>query len=131
MKTLPEPDVLGCYFDAGFSPHLAAMHLRWPALKTQRDHRLWDLPHGVRLRGPLPERFGVRVKHWADDAYAVCLVWDDLALRWANVSAAQLTGSALAEVLAALGTDVRDLLDQPIDAPVPARQSSASQSHAA
>ena len=30
MRTLPAADVVACYFDDGFEPHLAAMRLRWP-----------------------------------------------------------------------------------------------------
>ena len=65
VKTLPAPDVLSCFFDEGFSPRLAAMQLRWNEATLQREPQLWSFPHGISLRGPLPERFGISVERWA------------------------------------------------------------------
>jgi hypothetical protein len=113
VKTLPEPEVLYCYFTAGFSPPLSAMALRWPdeALSETSE---WLLPAGTRLIGPAPRRFGVSIQRWADDAFTVCLVWDSACFRWPALTQLQLLTSDLAAVLRAMGTDVQYLLRQPI-----------------
>ena len=113
MPTLPQPEVLSCYFDSGFSPCLAAMRLRWPA-PSAGGVRGWDLPGGVRLTGPPPEAFGVRLQRWGDDSYAACLLWDSMRLQWSALTRAQVLDSALAPILAALGGDLGYYLDQPV-----------------
>ncbi len=114
VQALPSPEVVRCYFDAAFDPHLPAMCLRWhqPAL----PERLWELPEGVCLVGPAPQRFGVRIQRQASDVYAVRLLWDRTCLDWVSLSRAQLLTSALAPLLGALGTDLWHLLDQPVSA---------------
>jgi hypothetical protein len=118
--TLPEPEVLRCYFEESFTPHLPAMCLRWPDAEAAHE-RLWELPEGVSLLGPPPARFGVSIRRLAEDSYAVRLLWDRSAFQWKALSRAQLLTSALAPLLAALGTEIWYLLDQPLpDArPVP------------
>jgi hypothetical protein len=101
---------LAVYFDGGFIPSLAAMSLTWPAA-APRD---WVLPGGLAVSGPPPARFAVRLSRQSDDGYCLCLVWDRLRLRLADVSRAALIGSDLALILAALGTDLEHLLAQPI-----------------
>lgn len=113
MKTLPEPEVVSCYFDEGFVPHLAAMRLRWP--QAPAEH--WRLPDGVRRDGPPPERFGISIQRRAADVYSVCLVWNETGFYWAMLPSAQLLGGDLESILTALGTDLRRLLDQPVCPP--------------
>jgi hypothetical protein len=112
VTTLQAPDVLECYFDGGFSPHLAAMHLRWPPCEDCA--RVWKLPRGVILEGLPPARFGLNVERHGADAYAVCLLWGDTAFRWQDLSRAALLGSALVPVLAALGGNLPVMLEQPV-----------------
>jgi hypothetical protein len=109
---LPTPEVVRCYFDDTFEPHLPAMCLRWGG---DRGERLWDLPGGVTLVGPAPERFGVSVQRAGQDTYRVRLLWDDSCFVWKAVRRVQLLTSAFAPLLGALGTDLCSLLDQPVD----------------
>ena len=114
MRTLPEPEVLGCYFDDGFSPHLAAMRLRWPDALAQADGPTWSLP-GSLCQHALPNPFGLRIQRWDVDAYATCLLWGATRVCWQGLTRAELLASALAPVLAALGSDLRYYLDQPVE----------------
>ncbi len=115
MNPLPVPHVATCYFDIGFVPPLAAMELRWPEPPAEPRH--WTLPSGEVLAGPLPARFGVRVRRQADDAYAVTLVWDSAYRQWYSLRRRELLASSLGPVLAALGTPLEHLLDQPVGPP--------------
>src|SRR5262249_53365545 len=45
VTPLPQPEVVGCYFDIGFVPPIAAMVLRWPGAGGE-DARPWALPGG-------------------------------------------------------------------------------------
>jgi hypothetical protein len=114
MRTLPEPEVLGCYFDDGFSPHLAAMRLRWPASVAQTDGLAWSLPGSLCLPR-LPNVFGLRIQRWDVDAYATCLLWGTTRACWPALTRTELLGCALKPVLAALGSDLRYYLDQQVE----------------
>lgn len=109
-QTLPAPEVVRCYFDATFEPHLPAMCLRW----EEDAESLWELPEGVRFSGPPPHQFGIRIQRWADDSYSVRLLWDRTCLTWLDLTRGQLLASDLEPLLAALGTDLWYLLDQPL-----------------
>lgn len=113
MKTLPPPEVVRCYFDDDFAPRLPAMCLRWDA-DLLGGERLWELPEGVTLVGPPPERFGVSIRRHGDDSYSVRLLWDRTGLTWGDLPRDQILTSALAPLLGAMGTDLWYLLDQPI-----------------
>jgi hypothetical protein len=119
MRALPEPEVVSCYFDDGFTPRLAAMCLRWPdddEATTQAC--LWRLPEDVRLLDVLPQRFGVRIQRVDTDAYDVALVWNHLSLCWSSLPRHEVVNSSLGQVLRALGTDLGNLLAQPVMGPV-------------
>jgi hypothetical protein len=116
VKTLPEPEVLRCFFDDSFRPRLPAMCLRWHADSGPVAERLWELPDGVCLAGPPPVRFGVSIQRRAADSYSVRLLWNHTGLTWTALTRVELLTSALAPLLAALGTDLWHLLDQPISA---------------
>jgi hypothetical protein len=113
MDPLPAPQVVRCYFDDGFQPRLAAMDLRWDPEVMKPAERLWYLPEGVCMVGPAPERFGISVTRRDTDSYAVRVLWDRTGLTWRSLTRAQLLTSALAPLLATLGTDLQSLLDQP------------------
>ena len=81
VKTLPPPQVLRCYFDDAFTPRLPAMCLRWDA-ELVGGERLWELPEGVTLVGPPPERFGVSISRRGSDSYNVRVLWDRTCLTW-------------------------------------------------
>jgi hypothetical protein len=110
---LPTPEVLRCYFEESFEPHLPAMCLRWQGGEAPAE-RLWELPEGVTVVGPAPARFGVSVQRRDADGYAVRLLWDRTCFTWPSLSRVQLLTSALAPLLAALGTDLWCLLEQPL-----------------
>ena len=92
MQALPVPEIVRCYFDRTFEPHLPAMCLHW---RNGRPERLWELPEGLTLMGPAPERFGVSIQRAGRDAYRIRLLWDGSCFRLAGACGAQvLTGRA-------------------------------------
>lgn len=130
MDTIPTPKVVRCYFDETFTPHLPAMTLRWsdtPATGgfSSFSDRLWELPEGVTVVGPLPRQFGVSIQREGSDAYAVRLLWDRTCFHWPALNKAQLLSCALGPLLASLGTDLWYLLDQPLEEAVRGRRPAA------
>jgi hypothetical protein len=124
VPSLPTPEVVRRYCDDAFEPPLPTLSLNW---RDGAAERLWQLPEDVSLLGPPPRRFGVSVRRLAADAYAVRLLWDRTSLAWKALSRLQLLGSALAPLLNAVGADLRQLLDQPIErAPRQARPALAA-----
>ena len=111
IQALPAPEVLRCFFDDTFEPHLPAMCLRW---RCGRGERLWELLEGVTLVGPAPERFGVSIQRVGGDAYSVRVLWDRTCFVWQSVRRVELLTCALAPLLGAIGTDLWYLLDQPV-----------------
>jgi len=120
VQVLPAAEVLRCYFDDALEPHLPAMDLRWGAAEYCSSDQVWDLPEGVRLFGPAPRRFGISIQRLADDAYSVRLLWDRTCLIWLSLSRRQLFDCDLEPLLAALGTDLWYLLEQPVCQQAPA-----------
>jgi hypothetical protein len=114
IETLPEPQVVRCYFDESFVPSLPAIRLRWKSEPAGPRERSWSLPEGVCLTGPLPEHFGIEIHRQEEDGYTVRLLWDRVGLTWPLLSRAQLFDCALPPLLSALGTDLWYLLDQPV-----------------
>jgi hypothetical protein len=112
-QALSAPEVVRCYFDESFDPHLPAMCLRWDPDDAEQTERLWELPEGVCVVGPPPRRFGVSIRRQGADSYAVRLLWDRTCFTWLALARVQLWTSALAPLLASLGTDLWYLLDQP------------------
>src|SRR5262249_22945488 len=115
LRTLPEPHVVRCYFDDGFQPRLPAMSLRWEE-GSGASERLWELPDGFCLTGPPPEQFGITIQRRTADSYSVRLLWNQTGLSWPTLSRAELLTSCLAPLMSAMGTDLWQLLDQPIRA---------------
>jgi hypothetical protein len=116
VSTLPKPEIVRCYFDDGCDLPLPAMCLSWPSKDGGSTEEIWELPEGIRLIGPAPERFGVSIRRQNADAYAVQLLWDRTYLQWPTLSRRQLLTGSLATLLEAIGTDLWYLLDQPIEA---------------
>jgi hypothetical protein len=113
METLPRPEVLRRFTDAEYHPSMPAMRLRWDASATGFA-RLWELPENVSMTGPAPERFGISIERHGEDAYAVRILWNQTHLSWPTLNRVQLLTSALAPLLAALGTDLWQLLAEPV-----------------
>lgn len=111
-QALPPAEVLRSFFDEQ-GARLPVLCLRWPAAVAAAE-RLWELPEGVTLVGPPPQRFGFSARRLGESSYAVRLLWDSTCLSWASLSRMQLLTSALAPLLAALGSDLWCLLDQPV-----------------
>jgi hypothetical protein len=124
LGTLPSPEVVRCYFDDSFAPRLPAMCLRWDA-ELRGGDRQWELPEGVTIVGPPPERFGISIRRCGEDSFSVRLLWDHTCLTWQDLPRAALLTSALETLLGALGTDLWYLLDQPVR-PAPAHRDRAA-----
>ena len=116
MAALQAPEVLRSYLDEEFDPHVPAMRLRWSTAAGDRSERIWELPEGVSIVGPPPERFGFHVERWTDDGYAVRMLWNRTLLSWSSLNRVQLLTSSLAPLLRAIGSDLWQLLGQPIQA---------------
>jgi hypothetical protein len=108
-------EVVRCYFDEAFDPPLPAMCLRWDPETAGPSVQSWDLPEGIRLTGPAPGHFGVRIHRQETDCYMVRLLWERTCFLWLSLKREQLLASSLAPVLHALGTDLLYLLDQPVE----------------
>jgi hypothetical protein len=113
VELLPAPEVVRCFFDDAVDPHLPAMCLHWPEEDAEAD-RVWELPEGVAIAGPAPTRFGIRISRLDQDTYAVTLLWERTCMTWESLQRDQLLTCDLCPLLAALGTDLWYLLDQPI-----------------
>ena len=112
---LPRPEVRRCFFDKSFEPPLPAMALAWDHDAPGLAEHVWYLPGDVTVQGPAPDRFGVTVHRVGADSYRVRLLWNGLCLSWEHLTRVQVMTSALAPILAALGTDLWHLLNQPIE----------------
>jgi hypothetical protein len=113
---MPAPQVLRSYVDDSLAGPVPAVVLRWPGLAGADAARYWDLPEGVNVVGPAPRLFGITIHRHGPDTYAVRLLWDQSTFGWQALSRSQLLGSSLVALLAALGSDLWYLLDQPIGA---------------
>ncbi len=113
LDRLLPPEIVRCYFDDGFAPRLPAMRLRWDAAALAEEHT-WELPEGIRIVGPPPDRFGISIRRRGDDSYNVRLLWGRTCLYWDDLARVQLAECDLTPLLDALGTDLWYLLDQPI-----------------
>jgi hypothetical protein len=112
---LPKPQVERCFFENSFEPPLSAMALRWHPDGHGVAERTWHLPENVLLKGPAPHRFGITIHRQGDDSYQVRVLWNQLSLRWDDLTRVQIMASSLAIILNALGTDLWYLLNQPVD----------------
>jgi hypothetical protein len=106
------PRILGCFFDIGFMPPIAVMLLQWEDPCSLDVHH-WTLPNGEHITGAWPRRFGIRIRRQAEDAYHFMLVWDSTYRQWFSLRRKEILGSAIETILAALGSQLNDLLDQP------------------
>jgi len=107
---LPAPEVLRWYPHEAFASPLPVMCLHW---HPDCEERVWHLPEGTSIQGPPPQLFGFRLLRQQGHTYSLRVVWDRTVLAWESLSRSQLLGSCLQPLLAALGTDLWHLLDQP------------------
>jgi hypothetical protein len=108
-----EPRILSCHFEEDFDPHFPAFELDWSNTPLA-DKQTWELPCGFRFVGQPPQRFGVEVLRTGTNSYHLRVLWNQACLQWSRLQRHQILGTSLAEVLAALGTDLAWLLDQPV-----------------
>jgi hypothetical protein len=112
---LPKPEVARCFFERSFEPALPAMDLRWDLDAGGVAERTWQMPDGVVLKGATPDRFGVSIRRLGENSYSVRVLWNRLCLSWEQLTRVQIMASALAHLLKALGTDLWQLLNQPVE----------------
>jgi hypothetical protein len=115
MSSLPKPEVVRCYHDSAFQPPMPAMILRWDADAPGLAERLWHLPNSLTVKGAAPTRFGITIQRQGPNAFRIRCLWNELGLQWTNLSRNQIMASSLAQVLAALGTELWYLLEQPLE----------------
>jgi hypothetical protein len=115
VDLLPAPKVVRCFFAKQFEPHLPAMELQWDEQAPQLADDSWFFPGQLAIQGPAPTTFGVIIQRCGPDEYRVRLVWNDLGLSWNRLSRRQILTSAMARVLTAIGTDLWQVFEQPID----------------
>jgi hypothetical protein len=116
-EPLPAPQVVSCAFPSHVQPTMPALRLNWP-VSMQAD-RFWALPCGAHKAGPPPALFGIVIRRTATDRYTLRLIWDDTYLDWRQLRRHDLKGSCLGAIVAALGTSLDEMLDQPIAQPQP------------
>lgn len=114
MEMLPKPAILDSYVESEFQPPMPALRLRWETTVGTTERR-WYLPCHLTLTGPAPERFGLTIVRRDVDSYAVRILWDEMNLNWSGLSRVQLLTSALTAILRALGQDLWQLLNQPVN----------------
>jgi len=114
MVPLPSAQIQQCYRDIGFVPPIEAMLLCWPEEASQTLLE-WKLPCGDTFQASLPRRFGLRVWRQAENAYAVCLLWDSTYRQWFSLRRHEIVASSLGKVLQALGKSLDSLLDQAVE----------------
>ena len=114
MELLPKPTILACYLEREYQPPMPALRLQWEATQGTTERR-WYLPCHLTLTGAAPERFGLTVIRRDIDSYGVRLLWNEMNLNWTGLSRVQLLTSALTPLLRALGQDLWQLLNQPVN----------------
>jgi hypothetical protein len=114
-RALPPAQIVRKFFDEAFDRQAPVWALRWDEAPGEAD-RLWELPEGLCVVGPPPRRFGIHLKRHGADGYAVRLQWDRSLLSWPALTRVELLGSCLAALLAAVGSDLWAMLDQPLPA---------------
>jgi hypothetical protein len=113
IQLLPAVEVVRRSVEECNGAAMPVMTLRWERPLRGQAERLWELPEGVCIAGPGPERFGFSFRQLEGGDFTVRLLWDRTALYWAALSRVELLASSLAPLLAALGLDLWSLLDHP------------------
>lgn len=120
MISVQSPDIVSCEIvqlcaNRVFVSELGVLKLHWidPDFATQI--RLWNLPLDQGVTGPPPTRFGIRIARTGSDRYAIHLVWNRTGFAWTDLSRSEITCTDLGIVLDAIGTDLDELLTQPIE----------------
>ena len=125
MTTLPAPQIVACEdvslgLDEFFLPEMGAFRLHWDDAVAAEKSRTWTLPLRHVVEGPAPTRFGIRVTRHDEDRYSVHVVWNRSGIAWTDLTRREIQDSDLGNLLAAMGTNLEDLLNQPVLVEAPA-----------
>ncbi len=115
-SNMPIPQIVCTEIDDTFDVFMPVLQLHWGEVNQNHPERIWELPEGVTMVGAGPEHFGLKVQRCDRNSYSVRLLWNQTVLHWTRLTRVQLLSSALLPILESLGTDLRDLLDQPVRA---------------
>jgi hypothetical protein len=116
VQMLPAVEVVRRSVEGSLDISLPVLTLRWAQPTHSQSERLWELPEGVCMVGPGPERFGFSFRALDNGDFTVRLLWDRTTLHWPAVSRVELLASSLAPLMGAVGLDLWALLDQPAKA---------------
>lgn len=124
MTTLPSPQIVACEdvslgLDEFFLPEMGALRLHWDDAVEALRPRNWTLPLRHVVEGPAPTRFGIRVTRYGEDQYSVHVVWNRSGIAWTDLNRREIQESDLGCLLAAMGTNLDDLLNQPVQVESP------------
>jgi hypothetical protein len=111
---LSEPQIISCDHEDIFQPQSSVMMIDWRDDPRAARPRVWDLPGGIMVCSPAPVRFGLFIQRRDVDHYAVRLIWNHMSLSWQGLERRQLQDCCLHSLLAAIGTDLEYLLEQPV-----------------
>jgi len=114
--TLPQPRITGCACERAFPSYLATLKLEWDDHDVASRQLTWSMPRDFLLSSPVPVRFGIRLVRLDLNSYSLYVIWNETRLAWDHLTRQQVARSSLPQLLAALGTDLEELLDQPIEA---------------
>ncbi len=112
---LAKPEMVRCVRESETKAPNSTMELRWDDCEPAVAENVWYLPDGVIIRGSAPKRFGVSVRRTGRNVYGLRVRWDALDLEWESLNSRQILASSLGIILHALGIEIANLLDQPID----------------
>ena len=115
MEFLPKPEVIRCFCDSSVAPCLSAMELRWHPDTPGAIERVWHLPQGISVHSSAPTDFGIAIERLADNAYKVQVLWNRSYFAWNPLTRVQILTSSLSLILKALGTDLWQLTQQPVE----------------
>src|SRR5690242_19016209 len=109
MKALPQAIVRDQIIEDSFTPAVPVMCVDWPNACCESTESVWHLPEGVKVVGPVPERFGMLIER-AGQRFDVVVVWNNTRLHWSRLTLSQLVTSSLPPLLAVQGTSIERLI---------------------
>lgn len=119
MTVVQAPDIVSCEIvrlcgSDFFVSELGVLRLNWSDSDAASQSRTWSLPLDQTLTASPPARFGIRIARIGADRYTVHLIWDRAGFAWTDLSRREIEGTDLGFLLDAIGTDLEDLLSQPV-----------------
>lgn len=119
MTVVQSPDIVSCEVirlcgSDFFVSELGILRLDWSETDASSQVRTWCLPLDQAITAPPPTRFGIRIARNGPDRYTVHLVWDRAGFVWTDLTRHEIECTDLDLLLDAIGTDLGELLAQPI-----------------